>query len=53
MRHSYLIDHLEIALKLAEAEGEIFVAYLIRMAKEAAPRRDADSGQRPRHCSMM
>ena len=36
MRHSHLIEHLEAARKIAEADGEVFVAYLIRIAKEAA-----------------
>lgn len=39
MRHPHLVGHLEAARKLAEADGEIFLAYLIKMAEEAAAKR--------------
>ena len=34
----HLVDHLDAALKLAEINRMTFVAYLIKMAKEAAVR---------------
>lgn len=40
MRHSHLMEHLEAARKLAEADNEMFVAYLIKIAKEAARKQD-------------
>ncbi|WP_156408781.1 hypothetical protein [Rhizobium sp. Root708] len=38
MTKLHLVDHLDAALKLAEMNRMTFVAYLIRMAKEAAVR---------------
>lgn len=40
MRHSHLMEHLEAARKIAEADNEMFVAYLIKMAKEAVRKQD-------------
>lgn len=46
MRHSHLLEHLEAARKLAEADNEMFVAYLIKIAKEAVRKRDTrDTGK--------
>lgn len=45
MRHSHLIEHLEAARKIAEADGEAFVAYLIKIAKEAARNNDGGKGK--------
>lgn len=39
----YLIDHLETAQKLAEQEGDHFVAYMIKMARDAAEKRLPDA----------
>ena len=36
MFQAHLIDHLNTALRLAELSGRPFVAYLIRMARDAA-----------------
>ena len=44
MRQSHLLEHLEAARKLAEADNEMFVAYLIKMAKEAMRKRDTREG---------
>jgi hypothetical protein len=45
MRHSHLVEHLEAACKLAEADGDPFLAYLIKMAKEAASKRETGKGR--------
>ncbi len=45
MRHSHLVEHLEAACNLAEAEGDTFLAYLIKMAKEAAAKRETGRGK--------
>jgi hypothetical protein len=41
MSQAHLIDHLETAKKLAELSDRHFVAYLIKIAKEAAIREEA------------
>lgn len=48
MRHSHLLEHLEAARKIAEADNELFVAYLIKIAKEAARKRDSGEAAKPK-----
>lgn len=47
MRRSHLVEHLKAARRIAEAEGETFLAYLITMAEEAAAKRgtNRDKGE--------
>lgn len=41
MSQVHLIDHLDAAKKLAQLSDQLFVAYLIQMAKDAAFRAEA------------
>jgi len=42
MSQVHLIDHLEAAKKLAELSDQPFVVYLIKMAKDAAIKAEAE-----------
>ena len=42
MSQAHLIDHLEGAKKLAELSDQPFVAYLIKMAKDAAIKAESE-----------
>ena len=43
MRRSHLLEHLSVAKSLAEAEGESFTVYLIKMALDAAKASKSDN----------
>lgn len=42
MSQVHLIDHLDAAKKLAELSDQPFIAYLIKMAKDAAIKAEAE-----------
>lgn len=42
MSQVHLIDHLDAAKKLAVSSDQLFVAYLIQMAKDATRRQEAE-----------
>ncbi|MFK0335537.1 hypothetical protein ACIQUB_30975 [Rhizobium sp. NPDC090275] len=45
MTKLHLVDHLDAALKLAELNKMTFVAYLIKMAKDAAFRPEKEESR--------
>ena len=45
MTKLHLVDHLDAALKLAELNHMTFVAYLIKMAKDAAVRPEKEGNR--------
>ncbi|MDE1996298.1 MAG: hypothetical protein KGI75_27605 [Rhizobiaceae bacterium] len=44
MRSSHIVEHLQTAKYLAEADGKVFLAYLIEMALSTA--RSSDRGDK-------